>query len=121
MTGARFAFAIDQATNDLFLAPDGNVATVTDAEAVGQHVRQRLQTHRGEWFLDTDAGMPWLRDILGHQFNPALAESVVKAEVLNTDGVEAITSFAVSFDRASRGLIIRDIEVETVYDERASV
>lgn len=117
----RIGLAVNQATNDLYLLPNGNLATVTAAEAVGQHARQRLQTHEGEWFLDTTAGVPWLNDILGAQYDPALAESVVKNELLNTDGVTEITSFSVRFDRASRGLIIDSIEVLTEYDEEVAL
>ncbi|MGV4796119.1 hypothetical protein [Rhizobium sp. F40D2] len=116
MTSVRFGLAIDPVTDDLFLRSDGNLATVSDAEAVGQHVRQRLTTFSGEWFLDKTAGVPWLDDILGKAYDPALAESVVKAEILNTDGVTEITSFSVSFDKATRGLIIKSVEVGTIFD-----
>ncbi|WP_018445508.1 hypothetical protein [Rhizobium gallicum] len=121
MTSVRFGLAIDQATNDLFLEADGNLSTVSDAEAVGQHVRQRLSTFTSEWFLDTTAGVPWLDQILGKAYDPALAESVVKAEILNTDGVTEITSFSVSFDKATRGLIIRSVEVGTMFDAEVQV
>lgn len=121
MTFARVGLAIDQATNDLYLASDSNLALVTDALAVGQHARQRLSTFKREWFLDTTAGVPWLDEILGKAHDPALAESVVKAELLNTDGVTEITSFSVSFDKATRGLIIRSVDVGTIFDEEVSV
>lgn len=117
----RIGFALDPATNDLLLAEDGNLAMIEQAEAVGQHARQRLQTYQGEWFLDTTAGVPWLDGILGSSYDPALAESVVKAELLDTDGVTEITSFAVSFDRSTRGLVINSIEVQTEYDEEVRV
>lgn len=113
----RIGLAIDPTTNDIFVAADGQLATVRDAEAVGQHVRQRLKTFTGEWFLDTAAGVPWLDEILGKQYDPALAESVTKAEVLDTEGVTSIESFAVRFTRASRGLIIDSIEVRSEYDD----
>jgi hypothetical protein len=121
MTDIRFGLAIDPVTDDLFLRSDGNLATVNDAEAVGQHVRQRLTTFAGEWFLDTTAGVPWLTDILGKAYDPALAESVVKAEILNTDGVTEITSFSVSFDKATRGLIIKSVDVGTIFDTEVQV
>lgn len=116
----RFDFASNR-DNDFYLNADGTVAEVEDAEAVGQHARHRLQTHAGEWFLDTTAGVPWLSDILGRRYDPALAESVVKAEILDTDGVTEITSFSVGFDKATRGLIINEVEVMTVFDEVASL
>jgi hypothetical protein len=120
-TYTRVGFAIDQTTNDLYLASDGNLALATEAAAVGQHGRQRLQTYIGEWFLDRTAGVPWLDQILGQAYDPALAESVVKAELLDTDGITEITSFSVSFDKATRGLLIRDVEVLTMFDEVAQV
>lgn len=118
---SRFAFALAQATNDLFLAADGNLATVTDAEAVGQHARQRLQTYEREWFLDTTAGVPWLDQVLGKGYDPALAEAVVKAEILETDGVTEIEGFSVSFERGSRRLHIKSIEVMTIYQEVVAI
>jgi hypothetical protein len=121
MTAVRVGLAIDQITNDLFLTGDGNLATVIDAEAVGQHVRQRLSTFSGEWFLDTAAGVPWLDQILGKSYDPALAESVVKSVILDTDGVTEITSFSVAFDKATRGLLIRSVEVGTIFDEEVRV
>lgn len=106
---------------DLHLDSKGNLVMVHDAEAVGQHARQRLMTFEGEWFLDRTAGVPWIRDILGGQYDPVLAESVIKAEILDTDGVVEINSFSVRFDRSVRGLSAFDIEVLTEYDEEARV
>jgi hypothetical protein len=113
--------AIDQATNDLHFSADGNLAIVTDAEAVGQHARQRLSTFQGEWFLDTTVGVPWLSQILGQRYDPALAEAVTKACLLTTDGVTGITSFSVSFGRVTRGLFIKSVDVTTDYDQEVQV
>lgn len=117
----HIGLAIDPITNDLFVDGSNNLAIVTGAEAVGQHARQRLKTFQGEWFLDTSAGVPWLAQIMGAKYDPALVEAVVKAEILDTDGVVEITSFSVGFDRSTRNVIIRDVEVLTVYDEEASI
>lgn len=106
---------------DLFLDETGNLAVVTDAEAVGQHVRQRLMTFEGEWFLDAKAGVQWLSEILGFNYDPTLAEALTKAEILNTDGVTGIDSFSVSFDRETRNLKSYNITVNTVYDGRVSI
>jgi len=88
----------------------------TDAEAVAQHVRQRLMTHEGEWFLDTAAGVPWLGRVMGQSYNPTIMEALVKSEVLATDGVTEIIDFSVSFDKSSRGVVIRRLDVLSEYD-----
>ncbi|WP_116082125.1 hypothetical protein [Tropicimonas sp. IMCC34011] len=113
----HLGFYIDPATNDLALDATGNLAMARDAEAVGQHVRQRLLTHEGEWFLDTTAGLPWFARLLGRQFDAELAEALVKAEIADTDGVTEIEAMSVTFDRTTRGMSLHDFAVSTIYDE----
>lgn len=113
--------AINPTTNDLFVDETNNLAIVTNAEAIGQHVRQRLKFFEDEWFLDRTAGVPWLQQILGQKYDPALADALVKAEILDTSGVISISSFSVSYAKTTRGLIISDISVYTVYEEDISV
>ncbi len=117
----HIGFALDPHTNDLFLRPNGELAVVRNAEAVGQHVRQRLKTFEGEWFLDTTAGVPWLDEILGRAYDPALAEAVIKGEVLDTDAVTEITSFSVRFDRQRRALEAFGLTILTEYDDEVRV
>ena len=121
---SRFGLALRRdgsAPADLYLDASGSLAVVRDTEAVGQHVRQRLMTYLGEWFLDREVGVPWIRDIVGHGYDPVMAESVLKAEILDTDGVTDINSFSVRFDNSTRGLSAYDIDVMTDYDQEASV
>lgn len=117
---ARIGLALDETTNDLFVA-NNSLAVVTNAKAVGQHARQRLMTYFGEWFLDTTAGVPWISEIFAKRYDPALAEAVVKGVLLDTDGIVSIDTFSVRFDKTSRGVLIRDVAVTTDYDERAKV
>lgn len=124
MTVSRIGLALKRdgsAPADLYLDDNGHLAIVKDAEAVGQHARQRLMTHEGEWFLDNQVGVPWLSNVLGLEYDPVLAESLVKAELLDTDGVEEITSFSVRFDRETRLVGSYDIDVTTEYDLEVSV
>ena len=119
---AYFSLSIDQITNDLHLDAAGDLATVTDAEAVGQHARARLLTFSGEWYLDTEAGVSWLSDVLGQSSkNTEIADAIVKAELLDTQGVADITTFSTSYDRATRGVNIRSISVTTEFDEEVQI
>lgn len=117
----RTGLGIDQDTQDIFFDSSGNLVMVRDSLAVGQHVRQRLMTFAGEWFLDTNVGVPWLNEIFAKQYDPALAEAVVKASIYETDGVISIETFSVSFSRTTRNLRISSVDVTTDYDERVSV
>lgn len=106
--------------HDLALTADGNLDIVRDAEAIGQHARQRVMTFQGEWFIDTTCGVPWLDQIMGRQFDPALSESVIKKELIETDGVTAIEAFSLSFNRTLRGLNVTRATLATEYDTEVS-
>ncbi|KAA0970802.1 hypothetical protein FPY71_10020 [Aureimonas fodinaquatilis] len=78
-------------------------------------------THEGEWFLDTSAGVPWIPQILGSPENLPLAEAVIKAEILDTDGVTGITDFSIRHFRQTRRLDVPNASVSTVYDEDTGI
>lgn len=87
-----------------------NVAS--GAAAVAQKLRSRLYLNRGEWFLDPDAGTPWLplpdlldKPILGSM--PAdigYAERTIKKIILETPDVTTITDFSLDFNSVTRKL-----------------
>lgn len=108
--------------NDWHLDATGNLAVVRDAEAVGQHVRQRIQAWKKEWFLNPDAGVDWTRYVLGRP--PAereIAEATIKREILATPGVVAIVQFESEYDRRSRGLRLTKVVLQTVFDDIVDV
>lgn len=85
-------------------------------EAILILVRTRLLLWRDEWFLDRDAGMPWLetsdgavteRDaILGQVFDPAKTARAVRREILTVAGVVTVPELRCSFDGDERALSI---------------
>lgn len=109
---------VGDAPADVYLDDDGNLAMDTDRAAIKTHVRCRLMSWQGEWFLDRAAGVPWVQDlIMGGRFNPILAEAVIKAEILDTEGVKDVTAMSISFDGSKRGMIVKDFDVYTIFDE----
>lgn len=107
-----------QPHNDLRLDATGSPVLVYDAEAIGEHIRQRLKLWAREWFLDTGAGVDWMRYVLGRPPSEiAIAESVVKAEIAATPGVTEIIEFSAAYDRASRGLRVDRVQILTVFDD----
>lgn len=104
--------------NDLRLDGTGSPVLVTDAEAIGEHVRQRLMAWSGEWFLNTTDGVAWTQFILGRPPSEMpLAESIIKAEIAATPGVSEILEFSAVYDRASRGLRVERCQIATVFDD----
>ena len=82
----------------------GDVAVVTDGDGIMQDILVRLRTFRGEWFLNTDAGVPYFQDIFLKNVNLHRVSSVLKDAIIGTPGVTALTSFELSLTTATRAL-----------------
>jgi hypothetical protein len=85
----------------------------TKTESTAQRVRTAMLMVRGEWFLDTDYGPPWWQHpdsnaqaIMGVPANLGYAEATMKAVILGVEGVTAITSFVMDFNRETRALSV---------------
>lgn len=92
---------IDSTKNDI-LSVEGKVGIVQDAEEVIQRVKTRLRRVLGEWFLQVNAGLPYFNgDMLGGK-NTQYVIMVVKAEIINTEGVQDVTSISIEYNNKTR-------------------
>ena len=85
---------------------------VNTPEAVAQAVATRLRLIRGEWFLDTTAGMPW-DQVLG-KHTQGTADSAIRQCILGTQGVAEITEYASTLDPNTRAMTV-SATITTIY------
>lgn len=83
--------------------------------AVAQAVQTRLLLFTGEWFVDTQDGMPWRTDVLG-KYTKQAYDTVMKQRVLGTPGVRAILNYTSTFDGATRKLLY-NFTLDTIYGQ----
>lgn len=79
---------------------------VTGVDEVEQLLRQRLRTFYGEWFLDTEIGVPYFQDIFQKNPNPVSIESAFKNVILNTPGFQELSEFQLDIDASLRSLTL---------------
>jgi len=103
--------AINPVTRKLIFV-DGDLRTVTGPARVAQAVGIRLRHWQGEWFLDETRGVPYEGEILGKGKRLEMVEAVLRAQVLDVDGVELIRSFVLTLNDKTRKLTV-DFEVTT--------
>ena len=96
----------------------GNIAK--DAEGVAQKVKTRLYLLQGEWFLDTDAGVPYLQKFTTKPVDVNYAESVLKQTILDTEGVDSISNWSASLNRDTRRFTINCM-VSTIYGSTVNI
>ncbi len=73
--------------------------------AVSQAIRTRLKLLKGEWWEDTEDGLPLFQQILGArgtETNITIADSLMKSRILGTKDVTGIESFSSNYDSSAR-------------------
>lgn len=87
---------------------------VNTPDAVGQAVLTRLKLWKGEWFIDTADGTPWMTDILGKRHSGKNPDAVIKQRILGTQGVKEITEYSSTYDGNTRKLTVT-ATLNTIY------
>lgn len=84
-------------------------------ELVGQKVVTRLKLWLNEWFLDVEEGTAWVQGVLGKQ-PLSSADTVLRARILETEGVVALTAYESAIDPDTRKLSV-SATIDTIYGE----
>lgn len=82
-------------------------------DGVAQIVQTRLLLFRGEWFLDSQEGTPYLQGVIGKS-DEQVRDDIIKQRVLNTEGVLRIVSYESNLDRENRKLSV-SLTIDTIY------
>lgn len=96
----------DLSAGDVTVA-GGDLVMIADAQATRQRLEQKLRLWRGEWFLNINAGFPWLQDVLAQQPRPEVLRSLVSDLVTRDPGVKAMPRLELSFEGVDRRLRIK--------------
>lgn len=83
------------------------------AEGVAQNAKTRLGLWRGQWFLDTGEGTPWLQEILGKR---DAVDAVIRARILGTPGILSIAEYENITDPDTRSVSVT-ATIDTQYGE----
>lgn len=82
-------------------------------DAVAQAIKTRLGLMKGEWMLDTSAGVPYKTDVLGFG-NLNRYDFVIQEVIFNTEGVKEIISYNSFYNQYTRKVTI-SAEVSTIF------
>jgi len=101
--------ALTTSTWDLYLDSSGNIATLADKPVgplLSQRITHRLQTFKGECFLDREIGVPYYEEILKKNPDLGRIRSLLSSVISTVEGVDKILSLDLSFDRKTRMLSV---------------
>lgn len=103
---------LDSLTNDIQFE-NFKLKAVSGADLVKQRLLVRLRTFKGEWFLDTEEGIPYYRNILVKAPLRESVEAIFRSAILQTEGVldfdrgsDGVAAFALDYDNGTRNLTL---------------
>jgi hypothetical protein len=104
---------LDDITHDLMVV-QYDLVLVNKEEQVRQAIKMRLLAILSEWFLDTRVGLNYFEIICAKNPDLALIDSLFKATIVETTGVNELMSYTSILDRANRKLSVT-FQVNTVF------
>lgn len=93
--------ALDPITNDLVFEKF-DFHLVEEIPQIMQNLAIRLRFVVGEWYLDITQGIPYYKEFFIKNPNQIQIEARLKEEIIQTRGIEEITSFEADFDKRRR-------------------
>jgi len=95
--------ALNAVTHDLQIC-DGDLLLIDQRDRVAQQIKIRLLFFRGEWFLDTEEGVPYFQEIFKKPGDQLIVEARIKEAILEVPGVTGIKSLELDYDEQRRCL-----------------
>lgn len=93
---------INQDAYDLELVDGDFSLTQTESESLKQRLIIKLRTFRGEWYLDTQLGLPYFQRIFQKGTAKETVDSLFKQAILSEPEVQQLLEFSSSIDRQFR-------------------
>ena len=95
-------YAIDPLTNDVEISQDGHVQQTTGKVRIVQQIASRLESQRGEFFLDESSGPDWIGVVLVKNANIGRVRAEIAQQVEAVPGVNAVEQVGVVIDSSTR-------------------
>ena len=88
------------------LIENGDLSLLTGFDAIEQHLKQRLKTFYGEWFLNKKVGVPYFEQVFVKNYNANILDSVFKKIIIETPGIIQLLEFSLEIDSSDRELYL---------------
>lgn len=100
-----YDIALNSNSHDVVIA-GGDVLMIDDKVRIAQQAKIRLLRWRGEWFLNTHDGLPYIEHILVKNPNLLHVRELLHDELRTIEGVKRVSKLMLSIDRQNRVLTV---------------
>jgi hypothetical protein len=78
----------------------------TDETVIAQRVQRKLLLFKGDYWLDTELGVPYFQSILGTKNSLDTVQAIIMNAIQEVEGVKEITEFNIAFNDSTRTVTI---------------
>ena len=89
-------------SHDLSFVDGDFQITTTESESLAQRLLVKLYTFQGEWFLNTNLGVPYYQSILGKGRAKETIDNIFKQKILEEPEVIQVQTFESTLDTQNR-------------------
>ena|SRR5690606_17884111 len=89
------------------LISDYDLSLIEGQDQISQNLAIRLRFVLGEWYLDIESGIPYYQDIFIKSPNRNRIETIIKDEIVNTQGINRLLSFQSDYQPITRKYSVR--------------
>ena len=89
-----------------FLFENNNLVLATGTDALIDRLKTNLKLYKGDWYLDTNLGVPYIEKVFKKQTNVGALYSIFGNIILGTEGVKSINKLQFDQDKETRKLIV---------------
>lgn len=104
-------FLLDKETHDLVIQ-NNDFVLASPNQIVAQRIKQKLLLNRGEWFIDTEVGIPYIEEVFVKNFSLTSIEALFVRAIREVKGVAELRDINVTLDKAKRILTVDFVAVD---------
>jgi hypothetical protein len=97
------------ANNDLHFTSNGQLVLIEGVdsdEEILQRVRIRLKSFKGEWFVNSNYGLPYFDEILGSKnLDLNIVESILRSNIIAVKGIKELLESSIDYDADNRSIL----------------
>lgn len=98
--------------NDIKIQNGDLVICRDNKQALIQAIKIRLKTLKGEWFLDTNIGIPYFSEVFGNKRSEQFIKHILISEIENFSNIKSVSNFNIELDKNRIATIKFNIELE---------
>jgi len=106
--------------NEPVLDSEGNISIIEGLPSLAENLDQRLKLFKNKYYMNLQAGVPYIEDILKKPIDPGFAASILNDEILKEGEVTKLGEVNADLERNTR-IFNYSAVVDNIFNESITI